>query len=83
MSAEMGDVETISSVNVNAIDLLPENLTYYRFDCSFTTPPCTEGVTWFLMRTPVELSTEQIDAFKVIYSNNYRPVQPLNDREFY
>ncbi|MCK4938540.1 MAG: carbonic anhydrase family protein [Methanosarcinales archaeon] len=83
MPAEVGDVETISGVNVSAVELLPENRTYYRFDGSFTTPPCTEGVKWFLMGTPVELSTEQIDAFKVIYSNNYRPVQPLNDREFY
>ena len=69
-------------VTVNAVDLLPEVRTYYRYDGSFTTPPCTEGVNWFLMDTPVELSTTQIDAFKEIYSNNYRPVQPLNDREF-
>ncbi|MBE0523195.1 MAG: carbonic anhydrase family protein [Methanosarcinales archaeon] len=83
MPAEVGEVETISGVNIDADDLLPEELTYYRFDGSFTTPPCTEGVNWYLMDTPVELSSEQIDAFKEIYSNNYRPVQPLNDREFY
>ena len=83
MPAEEGEVETISGVNVNADDLLPVTKTYYRFDGSFTTPPCTEGVKWFLMNTSVELSTEQIDAFKKIYSNNYRPVQALNDREFY
>jgi len=83
MPAEEGEVETISGVNVDADDLLPVIKTYYRFDGSFTTPPCTEGVNWFLMNTSVELSTEQIDAFKEIYSNNYRPVQPLNDREFY
>ena len=73
---------SIDDVTVNAVDLLPEVRTYYRYDGSFTTPPCTEGVNWFLMDTPVELSTTQIDAFKEIYSNNYRPVQPLNDREF-
>lgn len=83
MPAEVGKVETISNVTLDADDLLPETKTYYRFDGSFTTPPCTEGVNWFLMDTPVELSTEQINAFKLIYSNNYRPVQPLNDREFY
>lgn len=83
LPAEMGDVQTIRGTNVNAFDMLPENRAYYRFDGSFTTPPCTEGVKWFLMSTPVELSTEQINAFKEIYSNNYRPVQPRNDREFY
>ena len=82
LPAEAGEVETIEDVTVNAVDLLPEVRTYYRYDGSFTTPPCTEGVNWFLMDTPVELSTTQIDAFKEIYSNNYRPVQPLNDREF-
>lgn len=82
LPAEEGEVETIEGVTVNAVDLLPEVRTYYRYDGSFTTPPCTEGVNWFLMDTPVELSTTQIDAFKEIYSNNYRPVQPFNDREF-
>ncbi len=83
MPAEECEVDTISGVTVDAYDLLPSMKTYYRFDGSFTTPPCTEGVKWFLMNSSVELSTEQIDAFKEIYSNNYRPVQPLNDREFY
>ncbi len=83
LPAEAGEVgETIKGVTVNAVDLLPDVRTYYRYDGSFTTPPCTEGVNWFLMDTPVELSATQIDAFKEIYSNNYRPVQPLNDREF-
>ncbi len=83
MPAEVGEVEKISNVTVDADDLLPATKTYYHFDGSFTTPPCTEGVNWFLMDTPVELSTEQINAFKLIYANNNRPVQPLNDREFY
>ena len=82
LPAEKGEVETIEDVTVNAVDLLPGVRSYYRYDGSFTTPPCTEGVNWFLMDTPVELSTTQIDAFKEIYSNNYRPVQPFNDREF-
>ena len=82
LPAEKGEVETIEDVTVNAVDLLPGVRSYYRYDGSFTTPPCTEGVNWFLMDTPVELSTTQIDAFQEIYSNNYRPVQPFNDREF-
>ena len=62
--------------------MLPEDKSYYHYMGSFTTPPCTEGVKWFILSTPVELSSEQIDAFRAIYDGNNRPVQPLNDREF-
>lgn len=82
MPAEEGDVMTIEGVSVNAMDLLPGEKTYYRYDGSFTTPPCTEGVNWFVLNTPVELSGTQISAFEEIYSGNNRPVQPLNDRTF-
>lgn len=82
LPAEEGELQTISGVSVNAIDLLPEDKSYYHYMGSFTTPPCTEGVKWFILSTPVELSSEQIDAFRAIYDGNNRPVQPLNDREF-
>jgi carbonic anhydrase len=82
MPAEEGETETISGVTVNATDLLPQQHTYYRYDGSFTTPPCTEGVKWFVMNTSVGLSGDQIGAFRQIYDGNYRPVQALNDRTF-
>ena len=82
MPAEEGESQVISGTTVNAGDLLPDDQRYYRYNGSLTTPPCTEGVTWFVMAAPVELSTEQIAAFQSIYNNNYRPVQPLNERTF-
>ena len=82
MPAEEGEAEVISGVTVNAADLLPADRSYYRYNGSLTTPPCTEGVKWFVMAAPVELSTSQIAAFRSIYDNNYRPVQPLNARTF-
>jgi len=82
MPAEEGESETISGVTVNAADLLPAEQSYYRYNGSLTTPPCTEGVTWFVMATPVELSADQISAFQSLYDHNYRPVQPLNERTF-
>ena len=82
MPAEEGEPQVINGVTVNAGDLLPADQRYYRYNGSLTTPPCTEGVTWFVMAAPVELSTEQIAAFQSIYNNNYRPVQPLNERTF-
>ncbi|MCP4542681.1 MAG: carbonate dehydratase [Chloroflexi bacterium] len=80
---EAGDPETISGVTINAANLLPQEQSYYRYDGSFTTPPCTEGVKWFVMATPVGLSDAQFNEFEKLYSNNYRPVQPLYDRTFY
>lgn len=82
LPAEKGELETISGVNVNAVDLLPGNRSYYRYNGSFTTPPCTEGVRWFVLDNSIELSRAQIDAFKAIYSHNNRPIQALNQRKF-
>jgi len=69
-------------VTVNAMEMLPGDRSYHRYDGSFTTPPCTEGVKWFVMQTPVTLSSSQISTFTSLYDNNYRPVQPMNSRSF-
>lgn len=70
----------IAGVEVNPSGLLPDKLGYYMYAGSQTAPPCTEGVTWFVLKTPVEVSTEQIDAFAKLYPHDVRPVQPLNGR---
>ncbi len=62
-------------------ELMPTNHSYYRFSGSLTTPPCSEGVRWLLMKTPVTASKEQIEAFKhAVHHQNNRPVQALNGR---
>lgn len=62
-------------------DLMPTNPSYYRFSGSLTSPPCTEGVKWIILKTPLTASKTQIDAFKsAIKHDNNRPVQPLNGR---
>lgn len=61
--------------------LLPTNKSYYNFIGSLTTPPCTEGLNWFLMANPIEASAEQIAKLKTaLPANNARPIQPLNGR---
>lgn len=66
---------------VSAASLLPKEKTYYRFNGSLTTPPCTEGVTWLVLKTPLTVSTEQVAQFeKAVGGHNNRPVQPLNAR---
>jgi carbonic anhydrase len=67
---------------LSAKDLLPAEQSFLTYAGSLTTPPCSEGVKWFLMRTPIELSQEQIDAFTRIpgMAPTNRPIQPLNGR---
>ena len=63
-------------------DVVPQYFpSYYRYEGSLTTPPCSEDVTWIVLTTPIEMSEAQIAAFKAIIHNNNRPVQPLNGRE--
>jgi carbonic anhydrase len=70
-----------AGVKINAIDLLPSVQTTFRYGGSLTTPPCSEGVNWLLMTTPVELSMQQLTALDSLFERgNNRPVQPMNDR---
>lgn len=61
--------------------LLPEDRTYFHYAGSLTTPPCTEGVSWNVYRSPVPASQEQLDWLAQRYPLNARPVQPLNARK--
>jgi carbonic anhydrase len=47
---------------------------------SLTTPPCSEGVLWMVLKQPVQLSKSQFRLFTQLYPNNARPIQPLNGR---
>jgi len=80
MPAKAGEKKD-PAVKVNAADLLPANGSYYTFKGSLTTPPCSEGVRWLVLKTPVTLSAEQGEAFRKIIPMNARPVQPLNGRK--
>jgi len=69
------------SPSIPAEGLLPANRDYYRFNGSLTTPPCTEGVWWFVIKEPVTVSQEQINHFaRVMGHPNNRPLQPVNAR---
>jgi len=60
--------------------LLPDDRAYYTYMGSLTTPPCSEGVLWMVMKTPVAVSPEQVAIFARLYPMNARPVQPLAGR---
>lgn len=68
-----------NKVDVSA--LLPADRDYYRFNGSLTTPPCTEGVVWLVMKQPVVASADQVKMFADIMGHpNNRPVQTVNAR---
>jgi len=70
-----------AQVQDNISTLLPKNKDYYRFNGSLTTPPCTEGVRWLVMKEAVSMSKAQIEAFqKVMKHPNNRPIQATNAR---
>lgn len=80
MPKTAGKDHLIPGVAVNPAGLLPRNTAYYMYAGSVTAPPCTEGVTWFVLKTPVSVSQQQIDAFTKLYPHDVRPPQPLDGR---
>jgi carbonic anhydrase len=74
--------QDVQGVEVNAADLLPANkAAYYTFAGSLTTPPCSEGVTWFVLKARTPVSKDEVARFAQLYPMNARPTQPLNGRE--
>lgn len=67
--------------DLNLNKLLPKNKTYWRFSGSLTTPPCSEGVTWIVLKQPLTVSAEQLARFtRTMHHDNNRPVQSLHGR---
>lgn len=85
--ASEGSVET--GGELNAAELLPSSTGYYTYSGSLTTPPCSEGVRWLVLRRPVQVSEETVDRFRHLigefegyegFDRNNRPVRPSNGR---
>ncbi len=65
---------------VDMNELLPADQRYYQFFGSLTTPPCTEGVLWLVIKQPLRISPEQFRLFTQLFASNARPVQAVNGR---
>ncbi len=72
--------EVAARTLLNPADLLPGERRYFTYMGSLTTPPCSEGVLWMVLKQPVTLAAEQEAIFARLYPMNARPVQPLADR---
>jgi carbonic anhydrase len=74
------DQQLAATSPIDPAKLLPDDPRYITYMGSLTKPPCTEGVLWIVMKTPVQISAEQIAIFAHLYSMNARPLQPSNGR---
>ena len=82
LPAAAPDPVRIDGATVDAAAFLPADASYWRYDGSLTTPPCSEGVKWFVLTQPAAVSAEQIAAYTTLHGGNARPVQPMNARKF-
>ena len=72
------DVAARTTLDMNA--LLPTERSYFTYMGSLTTPPCSEGVLWMVMKTPMPISNDQIGIFARLYPMNARPIQSVSGR---
>jgi len=77
---QSGETKSVDMVEINAADLMPSDKSYYKYDGSLTTPPCSEGVKWQVLKAPLEMSSDQLKAFQAVFPTNARPIQDLGDR---
>ncbi len=78
---ERTDTPAAPPAPIDPAALLPTDKGYFRFDGSLTTPPCTEGVRWIVLKAPMTVSQSQVDRLTAaMHGANSRPVQPVNAR---
>ncbi len=71
----------VAELNIN--QLIPSSLSYWYYEGSKASPPCTQGMKWFVMQQPIEASKAQIEKLQKIFGKNIRDIQPLNKRTIY
>lgn len=76
-NGETKKIDAKFNLNLN----LPLVRDYYTYKGSLTTPPCTQNVSWYIFKTPITISIEQVKQLQELMpSNNYRNEQPINNR---
>jgi carbonic anhydrase len=65
---------------VNPAGLFPADRGYWTYTGSLTTPPCTEGVRWFVFEQELALSRDQLRAYAALFRINTRAIQDTHGR---
>jgi carbonic anhydrase len=80
MPTEKEKEEDLDNIQIDIAVLLPADHGYYTYQGSLTTPPCSEDVTWFVLKHPMTVSAAEIQQFSILYRHDARPTQPLYGR---
>jgi carbonic anhydrase len=72
--------KTVVSTPINVADVLTSPNSYFTYPGSLTTPPCSETVTWVVLAKRARLTQAQLQAFRDILGNDFRPLQARNGR---
>ena len=80
LPSEKEKEEDLDSVQIDVAGLLPADRGYYTYSGSLTTPPCSENVTWYVLKHPLTVSAGEIQQFSKLYRHDSRPTQPLYGR---
>ncbi|MEQ1890060.1 MAG: carbonic anhydrase family protein [Alphaproteobacteria bacterium] len=80
MPTVAGPAQDIAGAVIDAKAFFPASLKYHRYMGSLTTPPCSEGVNWFVLDEPVNVGPAQLKKFVAATGENARPLQPVNNR---
>jgi carbonic anhydrase len=80
LPARAGDHSQAGGLRINPAGLLPPTHHYVTYSGSLTTPPCSEGVRWVVMQSPLRITRQQAERFSRLIGDNARPVQPGNGR---
>jgi len=82
LPAREGDTRAPAGATIDAHALLPADQTFFTYVGSLTTPPCTEGITWYVFKSPIEMSAAQIGAFTKLehLGHTNRPIQSVGGR---
>ncbi len=80
MPASAGPAQDVAGAAVDAKAFFPSGLNYHRYMGSLTTPPCSEGVNWFVLDEAVTVGKAQLEKFASAVGAKARPLQPVNNR---
>ena len=83
MPKTAGPERAIADTTLRIAEMLPKDKSYYHYEGSLTTPPCSEGVKWYVLKQALEASRDQIREFATLFGHNERPVQALEGRTLY
>ena len=78
--ARAGGDHTMADAMADPAALLPAGHAYYRYEGSLTAAPCTEGVSWLVLKQPLTVSAGQLAYWRTRFADNIRPPQKLQGR---